>query len=419
MWAAACTLVASPGMTQTQYPGGELCGLYINQAPPELVPVLRGRLSGPASDASFGCMAWQSFIYLNWPVLSHAAGEPDPNAPFGKAGPTVWETFMRHDAVFRAGAEPPPPWGTPDLTLGEPRRLTTFHQAGGGMLIDRAGKPVYYEMLIDRDEYNYIVANKLYDAEAQLTFAQKSGIVLPAGPTPQYGEIGTIELKAAWKILTPDELAQRPVRFHIARAILEDGSPAVVGLVGFHLNQRVEGFTQGLWATFAQIDSAPAEGTTSRDHVYLFHDPDCTACIVNAMTDPPQGTQVERKYPVAPSVRDINVYVRDLVRRADPDSPWQFYELLGVQWPQFALGAPSPLPDPYRGAGRGVPLSIGMPSTQTLVNPVIETFHQVDNVSCLGCHATGATAKSGPSGPLAADYSFLLGHAKSRPKDVP
>jgi len=403
--------------TAEQAPGGVLCGIHINQAPPTLTPTIDSRMVGPASDASFGCLAWQSFVYLNWPVLAGSPGEPDREAAFGRPGPTVWETYKRHDEVFRPQARPPAPWGSPDLSTGAPRPLKTTHQAGGGSLIDRAGKPVYYEMLIDRDEFNYIVENKLYDADAQLAFAASKGIVLPAGPTARYGAIGTIELKAAWKILTPAELAQRPIRFHTATARLEDGSTAVVGLVGMHLNQRIENFTQGLWATFVQIDSAPEADAGAPGRTYLFHDPDCARCAVNAMTDPPQATQVEQVFPVAPSVRAVNEHMRALIRDADPNSPWQFYELLGVQWPQFALGFPVPRPDPEPVAGHGIPLSIGMPSTQTLMNPVIETFHQVNNVSCLGCHADGATARSGSNGPIAADYSFLLGHAQSKARD--
>jgi hypothetical protein len=112
-------------------------------------------------------------------------------------------------------------------------------------------------------------------------------------------------------------------------------------------------------------------------------------------------------------VREINSFVHDLIRAADPDSPWQFYNLLGVQWPQFALGLPTPVPDPRRQLPRELPLSIGTPSTFTLMNPVLETFHQPANVGCFGCHARGATALSACGGPLAADYSFLLGHAQS------
>ena len=110
-------------------------------------------------------------------------------------------------------------------------------------------------------------------------------------------------------------------------------------------------------------------------------------------------------------MRAINEHAHALIRAADPDSPWQYYVLLGVQWPQFALGLPTPVPDPRRRLPAGIPLAIGTPSTLTLMNPVLETFHQTANVSCLGCHANAPTALRAGTTPLAADYSFLFAHA--------
>jgi len=386
----------------------ELCGPFV-PLKIAVAPVIDTNPGASATDHAFGCLMWQSFIYLNWPALASAPGEADPAARLGGPGPTVWETYKRHDDVFRPHAAPPRPWDAPEGV----RHLGTIHQTGGGILVDRAGKPVYYEIRLNRDEFNYIVANKLYDAEAQLALARRDGIVLPAGPTRDYGPIGAIEIKAAWKVLTPAELAERPRRFHTAEAVLDDGTHATVGLVGMHVNQRVTGFTEGVWASFLQMDSAPLAGAPDPDRRYSFYDDACADCAVNTSTAPPQSTQVEQVFPVAPSVRAINEHAHALIRAEDPDSPWQFYVLLGVQWPQFALGLPTPVPDPRRHLPMGVPLSVGTPSTLTLMNPVLETFHQTPNVSCLGCHANGPTALRAGTGPLAADYSFLFAHAET------
>jgi hypothetical protein len=386
-----------------------LCGPFVSFQV-ELKPMIRADPGGAVSDHTFGCLMWQSFIYLNWPART--PGEPDRAARFGSPGATVWETFKRYDEVFRPGGVAPEPWGVPDRSDGGPRLLAITRQTDGAVLVDRAGQPVYYEMLLNRDEYRYIVTNRLYDAAVQHAVARREGLVLPAGPTAQYGPIGTIEIKAAWKLLSAAELAERPRRFHTAEARFANGSTGTVGLVGLHINQRVAGFTEGVWASFLQVDSAPLMGRKMSGRRYSFYDPACVDCAVNAETEPPQATQVEQVFPVAPSVREINDVVRDLIRRGDPASPWQFYELLGVQWPEFALGLPTPVPDPERRM-RGVPLSIGTPSTQTLMNPVLETFRQAANVSCLGCHAEAAIAPHPGAPPLAADYSFLFGHAES------
>src|SRR5437763_12917140 len=74
---------------------------------------------------------------------------------------------------------------------------------------------VYYEELLNEDEFNYIVQNALYNADTQNTLASNSYIYLPEGPSA-FGSIGAIELKAAWKVLTPAELNAKPVRFHTA-----------------------------------------------------------------------------------------------------------------------------------------------------------------------------------------------------------
>jgi hypothetical protein len=405
---AAAALALAP-LAASAETATDLCGPFMSSAP-VLEPVIATSLVG-ANDHSFGCLAWQSFIYLNWRARPDAPGEPDREAPFAAPGDTVWETFADAEALFQPKGMPPLAW---EHASAGSRRLETTVQADGGILVDRAGKPVYYEIRLNRDEFAYIVANKLFDAEAQLAFAREHGIVLPAGPSAQYGPVGAIEVKAAWKVLTPAEAAERPRRFHVTEAVLTDGSRALMGLVGFHLNQRVEGFAQGLWASFLQIDSAPLAGADERRDRYSFFDPACGGCAANAMTEPPQATQVEQVFPVAPSVRAINAYMHALVAAANPQSPWRFYDLVGVQWPQFALGFPTPVPEPQRGARQSVPLSIGTPSTATLMNPVLETFRQFANVSCIGCHAQAATARRDERGAAyAADYSFLFRRAEA------
>src|ERR1043166_8719544 len=83
--------------------------------------------------------------------------------------------------------------------------LQSIAQAGGGILYDQQKEPVYYEIAMNEDQYNYIQRNGLYNAQTQITFATTQTIALPGGVT-QYGNQSAIELKAAWKILTQDEL---------------------------------------------------------------------------------------------------------------------------------------------------------------------------------------------------------------------
>ena len=55
-------------------PAADVCGPFTMSAP-VLEPVIATSLVG-ANDHSFGCLAWQSFIYLNWRARPDAPGEP-------------------------------------------------------------------------------------------------------------------------------------------------------------------------------------------------------------------------------------------------------------------------------------------------------------------------------------------------------
>ena len=155
---------------------------------------------------------WQTFIYLTWPAKAGQAGQPDPNASYGKGGATVWETFRQFDTVFLPNGQKPLPWNSGTLmratkksrvlkntskmfralSTAESTALDETQQAGGGVLIDQNGQTVYYEMLMNQTEFNYITSNTLYEANQQNAYAQKTGIVLPPD---------SIEVKAAWKVL--------------------------------------------------------------------------------------------------------------------------------------------------------------------------------------------------------------------------
>jgi hypothetical protein len=81
---------------------------------------------------------------------------------------------------------------------------------------------------MNKMQFDYITSNKLYNSNDQGAFIQKQNIALP---------VGSIELKAAWKILTPGEIASG--RFHTTRAYIAGLlQPVTVGLVGLHVFNR-------------------------------------------------------------------------------------------------------------------------------------------------------------------------------------
>jgi hypothetical protein len=428
--AIACGLALGvSGIAYAQ--SGEVCAL------PGPVPVLQPVLASASfapSETAVDCYMWQTFIYLNWPALEGVRGVPDKSVSIDDPGATVWETYKSFDAVFLPNAIAPPGWNDdverrhlllkrdiknpgPALRVlsslskvfrsivgSKSGSLDDFHQVDGGVLYDQTGAPVYYEMMLNAREFNYIVDNRLYDATEQYRFVQKSAIVLPAG---------SMEIKAAWKALTPDEVRARPVRFHTARAVLPGSKKTVtVGLVGLHIYQvpSATNFNQGFWATFQHVDNAPQPGG-ARQAAYSFNNPRCneSKCPSNTPTAAGAPTQVVQTIGNSPVAQAVNAYVTRMIKARYPDSPWQFYQMIGVQWPTS--------PQPFDRAAWLEMLPEGSPNASTMVNPVMETFIQRDGISCLNCHAAASVAvpKGVPNRlPFATSYSFLFGHAQSR-----
>lgn len=390
------------------------------------------------TNLGFECMAWQNFIYLNWPAQPGQRGVPNASAKFGAAGPTVWETYKTSEQTFLPDAVDPGPWNGSQLmtvlgdrlagqvAAGQVRNLVmtskisrpvlanvarhiavngtplnNIIQAGGGTLYDLKGNPVYYEVSMNQDQYGYIVKNGFYDANKQIAFAASKVISLPVGTTI-YGTMGALELKAAWKVLSATEITSG--RFHTTQALLPGSPlPVTVGLAGFHM--FMSGFGgQGVWATFAQVDNAPVQGGPVKGP-YNFYNPGCTGCPVNVEdANPGQVLQIT---PDEASTPPLNSYMQALIKTYDPSTPWQYYKIVNIQWPLQPKDIAT-LPAPAN-----VPLPDGSPNSQTVVNAVLETFLQYPNTGCLACHTGATVAPSGTSAPnYASSYSFMFGHAK-------
>ena len=106
--------------------------------------------------------------------------------------PRVWEAYIDATGVFKAQGAPPDPWGgrTPSwrpsrLTISRARRccsppsknvLSEILQASFGKatccppIADLNGKYVFYEIHLNKPEYDYIVSNTLYSEDGQTAF---------------------------------------------------------------------------------------------------------------------------------------------------------------------------------------------------------------------------------------------------------
>jgi|HubBroStandDraft_4_1064222.scaffolds.fasta_scaffold48172_2 hypothetical protein len=458
-------LTASAASAQPPPPPSFQCQELPHHPDPDL-PVLKPifRSMTDLSEDEFDCLAWQDFIYLMWPAQANQRGVPDPNRKIGASGPTVWESYRTADTVFLPEGRDPGPWQQLELmaTLqpslaqqvasGAVRNLTQtakvsrgvmstilqnaaafpppilngISQAGGGTLYDLNGFPVYYEVAMDKAQYDYIHDHQLYNAYRQAVYARTNVISLPAGT--KENQLGAVEVKAAWKVLTDAE--RHSGRFHTIQALLGGAkSPVTVGLVGFHV--FVVNGVQGAWATFAQMDNAPSVNPATSGH-FNFFNPNCKIpgsdkpCPVNVKdADPGQVLQVT---PDAAAATKLNTYMHYILQQADAKSPWQYYNLIDVQWaldPKLLSGLTPPA---------SVPLPNGTPNipavNKDFLNPVLETFLQLPyprllgrltpGNSCLGCHQYATTAAVGiQQPPYATGYSFMLGRATALPTDAP
>ncbi|MYM82931.1 hypothetical protein GTP44_13300 [Duganella sp. FT50W] len=388
------------------------------------------------------CNMWQNFFYLNWPALAGQAGVPNMHAKFGAPGATVWQTLASPDQVFLPNGQKPAPWGrwTVDAAIppavaeqvragklrvlrqvvkfvGDAGRLHSIDQVDGLVLYDQQTKPVYYEVMLNKTLYDYIVANGLYEAKAQAAYAAKKAIAPP---------VGSFELKAAWKVLSASEVTGK--RFFTTRAYVispgGEGSVQTVGLAGLHIfaggGSDTQGNSAGLWATFAQVDNAPLSGQVQASTKYNFFDPASNAVPnlpskVNGK-QVPAPTQVTQVWEDDVDAAAVTRYAQSLITGVNQDAPWQYYKLINTQWTRGGYSATPPLPQnaplPLKG-------SAGEPNTTQLLNPVLETYMQVTQVkdatqrSCMACHAYAQVADQKQK--FATGFSFLFSRAQAAP----
>lgn len=413
---------------------------------------------------AFDIYSWNAFIALNWPADTSTKGAPpcnlqngvardcDKPLPAGDYGPTVWETYKPDSAVFRGdakGAIAPAAWNCPldplpgcdsvDARNAAASRVPTlrmivkdansaheFLQAGTfAPLVDQNGAFVRYEMRMNRDEFEYIDRNRLWDSNnhtADVNFQ-------PVGSN-ENRTMGPIEVKAAWKILGDDDNRER---FHAREVEVAWPNPAdkgkylckqyTMGLVGLHISHKTQSAPQWVWSTFEHVDNYRGEKPS-------FYDPDCKKCIVNQPPSPPRegwsGDPGEQEAPptqvqvtdgsaatVGRDAAKINAEVRQ--KLAALGSVWQYYELVSTQWPSvpYIEGKPAEVYDKAQllkqGAGQFPHLLANSTMETYLMGPDCPDKNLFTNTSsCMACHNK---ARIGAEGEFRADFSFLLQEA--------
>ena len=401
---------------------GLLCGLTAGTLAPAAPVVSPDRLADVADTGedpfpAFDDFAWRAFLALNWPAGAH--GEPDLAAGLGDPGARVWESFAPNYETL-----PPPGAATGANPCAAPagakvvsafRPYAEFNQTSftpgepDSPLVARNGTYVRYETRFDRIEHEWL-----------------RGAVRSA---PE----GAIAIKAAWRLLTPNDSPAARARYYIAAdAWVTDVAAsraagrivcakADLALVGLHIVVRTKSQPQGVWATFEHVDNVPPVGLGEAREpdalddgaAYSFNDPKAQqneifppqgwkiAAPVSAQNPPrlaPTPTQALRRHPVRREIMAANRAYWALPQVAR--SVWRRYMLVSVQWPTVIA------PHGPENDGRYFPGLKIEPNTKAakykvdetddgrnLANSVMETYQQDLPSSCMACHHAVANAR--------------------------
>src|SRR5712671_2328945 len=236
----------------------------------------------------FDFYSWRTFIALNSPAdgkttIDHS--QPDM--------PTRWEdmdNFKQLLDVMLPARMLPPKWPTDKAGMeAEKVRLmpeecrALYKQMPGrmvvkmieesfnepfktGPLIDQQGHYAIFDILMNRQMFDYISVHHLYTKAGQMS-AANSGLLVdfPAGQNSD-GTLGAFMLKVSWKILGPDEI--RANNFHMVKALVlmpppDDPKarrpclPETLGLIGFHAVHKTASRPQWIWTSFEHVKNVP------------------------------------------------------------------------------------------------------------------------------------------------------------------
>ena len=362
----------------------------------------------------FEVLSWQMFISLNWPV--NEKGEPMPDIT--DKGSRIWEHWKESYEIFKEDGSAPWGWGSKIYLPEElsnkikeaPKEEILFrtsksasfgedqwHRSGKGRAFtsqedevdqaftspiwDQNGNIVRYEIRLNKPTVDYIVTNELYNIDGQIAFSKEKKTV--SFPSSSIGTEGSIELKFAWKEIVegkdfPERYFTKP-----AYVLTPDGSlkKVTVALVGMHIATKTQSSPQWIWATFEHVDNLETDALTKIDGRYLkpsFYDPDCAICPVNLLPDSTKKllkNQIQRVLPIPVATQELNKQVQGILK--SKNSFWQYYQLIGTQWPTDPSAPAYPLnstkyilPDAVSNKSGGSPVPL------YLTNMVMETYFQ-------------------------------------------
>ena len=480
-----------PHNTRVDEPYKELVPTLAPNVPVQLRPHSRLVLTDIEDRPFFDYFSWQTFIGLIWPADENLRGVPNQdvtaenfrqfnsNGPDANRAPVVWETFRTFDtALPNPPAEGSPPaqpnaWNADkyerpfDLDLtAKGRHPVALDEAFSSPLIDQNRQYVRYNLQLNEVMYEFIRQNQWYLKENLPKSPTQAA--LPPLPVGKHGKIenpqqpqtntiitqpvngNSIEIKSAWRIMITEADPEKPwrqvddlSRYFVSRANIthavtgEEIPNQLVGLVGLHIVVKTPQFSQGIWASFEQVDNLQApdgirpsfNGTgefypqgfsyqpkainTRQDAVPEVERTPVEVSRIYKIPDTPVGTAPT--LPDGLSTRRLNVAYQKLLE----GTVWQYYQLVITQWPTdptsfyakpflyprgfppfstIDADQPQAVKDAYAraeaNAASSYPLLSGLPIPQTgALNTTMETYFQnpneaqpLENTSCMGCH---------------------------------
>ena len=454
----------------------------------------------------FDFYSWRTFIALNSP----ADGTPIDSEKAQADTPTKWEdmnNFKQLLDVMLPADQQPPIWPTdtdgmkaerarlmpeacrellkarPDLKEDEPNRMIvkmieeSFNEPfKTGPLIDQQGHYAIFDILMNRQMFEYITVNHLNTKAGQAANADLAVDFPPgqndqpaqAGKPAQAAAFGSFMLKVSWKILTPEEIAAKT--FHMRRALVlmppGEKRPCLdrtLGLIGFHAVHKTVGRPQWIWTSFEHVKNVPDRNEVAANKLsgsYNFFSVKCKAdCPVENATppfpwDPDPAlelrfrkdnsfkSQIVRETPLTDAAKNMNAVFHSML---PANSVWQNYMLLSTQWPSaFAIhctGLHSQnVPDPKTDFVKQPDMTCS-PAPTYLANSTLETYSQADKKadskadsmadlrdspavplatsSCIACHSnavgfqrTASNREGGRPNLNQSDFTFMLEKAQ-------
>jgi hypothetical protein len=428
--------------------------LFFNKSVP-------GDLQSFNSQSNADCFAWQEFIALNWPA--------NASVSFGKpmdTSPVQWETYMLLEVMFPENGAKPAAWGTlvsdkyaqkfgsQKLIFSKQKtKLLTFTAkfSGSDTLNDmqfgqaapfdgpnwlgaQNGTNLWYEVMLNKDYYDFVVTNGYYNAITQHD-STKAGVPINFPSGVFEGATGAIELKAAW--MEVDSISSpKWNRYKLSLATVLDPTTnqlrnTTVALVGLHILHKTTNQPTWVWATFEQVDNVPNGTAPAPAFGYNLFNSKCvtqkvtyktakgdTTVLVNCTPNVPPAYYLASAKPVPIQITrtnqidgqdaaPINKRMQGYIQQFFPNSIWQYYQLVDVIWSQ------QPKPNPTKPVqAPQIPQSM-LSGANIVANTTLESYVQSTN-TCYSCHQFSNIANyplDTANNNVFGDFSFAISHA--------